>query len=100
MTSPEKTFAKIEAQAVRAALHSVLAACLAELHPSDADPKALLAFLSELALALLRYRRGTAAARRVLLRIVAQPAPTDAKFLRALIHHYLQGPPPTSPAVH
>ena len=99
MTNPEETFAKIEARAVRTALHSVLAASLAELHPSDTDPKTLLAFLSELALALLRYRNGTRVQRRVLFRIAAQPAATDAKFLRALIHHYLQGPPPTSPAV-
>jgi hypothetical protein len=100
--TPEKTLAKIEAQARRAVLHPVLTASLAELAAGSEDvpPATFLSFLAELAHATLNYRKGSREQRRELRRIAMQPAATDAEFLHHVITSYLTPAGPTCPGLH
>jgi hypothetical protein len=108
MRTPAAQLRRLERRAVRTELHAVLTAALAELDQARPEGETLTEFcwfLSELANALLEFRKGTAETRRDLRRMVFQGAVTreasalDAALLRALLSAYLADPAPTLPGL-
>lgn len=100
--TPAKQLQKLEQRAVRAALLPLLWEGLAELKrgPAGVAEATFLEFLSELALAILKFRKGSREQRRFLRRVAFQPVATDAEMLSVLLRHHLQGSGPFAVPIH